>query len=81
VASGRSSSEDFSEILPEEMEQELKEVAKLSMGSDVTDQDEEYIKNLASQILELADYKDSLGEYLKNRMQAIAPNTSYLIGE
>lgn len=63
------------------MEQELKEVAKLSMGSDVTDQDEEYIKNLASQILELADYKDSLGEYLKNRMQAIAPNTSYLIGE
>jgi len=28
---------DFSEILPEEMESELKEVAKLSMGSDVTD--------------------------------------------
>jgi nucleolar protein 58 len=51
------------------------------MGSDVTDQDETCIKNLAAQILELQEYKEQLGEYLKSRMQAIAPNTSFLIGE
>ena len=51
------------------------------MGSDVTETDEQCIKNLADQILELYEYKESLGEYLKSRMQAIAPNTSFLIGE
>lgn len=63
------------------MENEVKDAARLSMGSDVTDQDEKYIKNLAQQILELDEYKESLSEYLKNRMNAIAPNISYLIGE
>lgn len=38
---------DFSEILNDDMEKELKDTAKLSMGSDVTDQDELYIKSLA----------------------------------
>jgi len=28
---------DFAEILPEDMENELKDAARLSMGSDVTD--------------------------------------------
>lgn len=72
---------DFSEILPEDLEEELKDTARLSMGSDVTPTDEQCIKNLANQILELNEYKESLGEYLKSRMQAIAPNTSFLIGE
>ena len=51
------------------------------MGSDITDQDEGYIKSLSTQIIELSDYKESLVEYLKNRMQAIAPNISIMIGE
>ena len=38
---------DFEDILPEDLQQELKEVAQLSMGSDITEMDEKYIKNLA----------------------------------
>ena len=72
---------DFSDILPEDLENELKDTARLSMGSDITDQDEMYIKNLAEQIIELDEFKESLSNYLKNRMIAIAPNISYLIGE
>jgi len=38
---------EFGDILPEDLSTELKEVAKLSMGSDITDMDEKYIRNLA----------------------------------
>jgi len=38
---------DFSEILPSDLEEELKDTARLSMGSDVTETDEKCIKNLA----------------------------------
>jgi len=72
---------DLSEILPEDLEAELKHAANLSMGSEITELDETYIHTLAEQILELAEYKESLNEYLTNRMQAIAPNLSHIIGE
>ena len=39
---------DFSEILAEEAEQELKDAAVVSMGTDVSDEDMQYIANLVS---------------------------------
>jgi len=38
---------EFGDILPEDLCTELKDVAKLSMGSDITDMDEKYIRSLA----------------------------------
>lgn len=72
---------DLSTILPEEVEKEVKEAAEISMGTEISGQDEMFILNLAEQVVELSEYKNSLNEYLSNRMNAIAPNLTNLIGE
>ncbi|KAI5566577.1 hypothetical protein POPTR_013G032300v4 [Populus trichocarpa] len=72
---------DFSEILPEEVEAELKEAAVISMGSDVSDVDLMNIKELCDQVLSLSEYRAQLYDYLKNRMNTIAPNLTALVGE
>jgi len=72
---------DLSGILPEDIEKDAKEAAEISMGTEISDVDEKYIWALCDQIVELADYRASLSEYLKNRMQAIAPNLTSMVGE
>ncbi|KAI7981361.1 putative nucleolar protein 5-2 [Camellia lanceoleosa] len=72
---------DFSEILPEEVETELKEAAMISMGTEVSDLDLINIKDLCNQVLSLAEYRAQLYDYLKNRMNTIAPNLTALVGE
>mmetsp|Transcript_31391 Transcript_31391/g.68634 ORF Transcript_31391/g.68634 Transcript_31391/m.68634 type:complete len:519 (-) Transcript_31391:15-1571(-) len=72
---------DFSEILAEEAEQELKDAAVVSMGTDVSDEDMQYIANLADQVIALSEYRAQLSDYLRSRMQAIAPNLTVLVGE
>merc|ERR1711976_1147602 len=72
---------DFSDILPEEIEQQLKEYAEVSMGTDVGEDDMDNILQLADQVIEITDYRAQLFEYLKNRMAAIAPNLTVLVGE
>lgn len=72
---------DFSSILPEEIEAELKEAAEVSMGTEVSKNDISNITDLCDQILEINDYRGQLYDYLKNRMMAIAPNLTILVGE
>ncbi|XP_057499308.1 probable nucleolar protein 5-2 [Actinidia eriantha] len=72
---------DFSEILPEEVETELKEAAMISMGTEVSDLDLVNIKELCDQVLSLAEYRAQLYDYLKSRMNTIAPNLTALVGE
>merc|ERR1711862_1012755 len=72
---------DFSDILPEEVEADLKEAAEVSMGTEVSVEDIENIRDLCDQILEISDYRAQLYDYLKNRMMAIAPNLTVLVGE
>merc|ERR1712193_108707 len=72
---------DFSAILPEEVEADLKEAAEVSMGTEVSAEDIENIRDLCDQILEISDYRAQLYDYLKNRMMAIAPNLTILVGE
>ncbi|GAB2218769.1 hypothetical protein Droror1_Dr00002001 [Drosera rotundifolia] len=73
---------DFSEIsLPEDVETELKESAMISMGTEVNDLDLLNIIELCDQVLSLAEYRAQLYDYLKSRMQTIAPNLSALVGE
>ncbi|XP_057800986.1 probable nucleolar protein 5-2 [Salvia miltiorrhiza] len=72
---------DFSEILLEEVETELKEAAVISMGTEVSDLDLENIKDLCNQVLSLSEYRAQLYDYLKSRMNTIAPNLTALVGE
>lgn len=51
------------------------------MGTEISDTDEKYITALCDQILQLTDYRANLSEYLKNRMQALAPNLTAVVGE
>jgi nucleolar protein 58 len=72
---------DFSEILPEEVESELKEAAVISMGTEVSDHDMLNIKALCTQVISLSEYRAQLFDYLRSRMNAIAPNLTVLVGE
>lgn len=137
---------DLSDILPEEIEAEVKLAAEISMGTEVSEQDIGNIKHLCdqvclflppsegdftvtvlmmttfvfilklilwvfqslphlngradhmtpsskhfssliswysslSQVIEISDYRTQLYDYLKNRMMAIAPNLTVMVGE
>ena len=72
---------DFSSFMPEEVEVEMKEAAEISMGTEVSEEDVANILMLVDQVISLSEYRAQLWEYLKNRMQAIAPNLSVMVGE
>ena len=74
-------STDLSDILPEEVEEKVKEAAEISMGTEISDEDILNIKHLCQQVVEIQEYRAQLYEYLKNRMMAIAPNLTILVGE
>merc|ERR1712029_674879 len=74
-------STDLSDILPEEVEEKVKEAAEISMGTEISDEDILNIKHLCIQVVEIQEYRTQLYEYLKNRMIAIAPNLTILVGE
>ncbi|MED6137901.1 Ribosomal RNA processing protein 1 A [Stylosanthes scabra] len=72
---------DFSEILPEEVEAELKEASVISMGTEIGELDLANIRELCDQVLSLSEYRAQLFDYLKSRMNTIAPNLTALVGE
>jgi len=72
---------DFSDILPEDVEEALKEAAEVSMGTEISESDVKNISKLCDQVVDISAYRQSLSEYLRNRMQAIAPNLTCMVGE
>ncbi|XP_061081790.1 nucleolar protein 58 [Conger conger] len=72
---------DLSELLPEEVEAEVKLAAEISMGTEVSEQDIGNIMHLCDQVIEITEYRSQLYDYLKNRMMAIAPNLTVMVGE
>lgn len=72
---------DFSHVLPEELEETLKSAAGVSMGTEISDTDLAHIHLLADQVISITQYRTELYEYLRNRMAAIAPNLTALVGE
>lgn len=72
---------DFSDVLPSDVESSLKEAAIISMGTDISEQDLINIKALAEQVINMMEYRATLFDYLKNRMHAIAPNLTMMVGE
>lgn len=72
---------DLSDILPEEIEEKVKEAAEISMGTEISDDDIINIQHLCDQVIEISNYRTQLYEYLKSRMMAMAPNLTILVGE
>merc|ERR1712020_568951 len=72
---------DLSDILPEDIEARVKEAAEISMGTEISELDMFNIRHLCDQVMEIQDYRAQLYEYLKNRMIAIAPNLTAVVGE
>lgn len=56
----RTNAAELSFEINEDIEKEIKQAAEISMGTDINDQDEMYIKHLAKQILDLHEYRDQL---------------------
>mmetsp|Transcript_52518 Transcript_52518/g.94200 ORF Transcript_52518/g.94200 Transcript_52518/m.94200 type:complete len:500 (+) Transcript_52518:84-1583(+) len=73
---------DFSKVgVPDEIADEVRSAAETSMGTEITAEDLGNIKTLSERVIELTEYRASLSEYLKLRMNAIAPNLTYMVGE
>merc|ERR1711935_1307533 len=51
------------------------------MGTEISDADIENIQELCDQVTNIATYRSQLYEYLHNRMNAIAPNLTCMVGE
>lgn len=73
--------EQLLEVMPEEIAGEVREAAEISMGTEILQEDEGHLKTLANQVVQIGHYRQNLAEYLKNRMAAIAPNLTQLVGE
>ena len=72
---------DLSDIIEGDVEESVKQTSVISMGTEISQEDLTNIDDLATQVLELTAYRAQLFEYLQNRMKAIAPNLSIIIGE
>lgn len=72
---------DLSDILPEDIEQKVKEAAEMSMGTEISENDIFNIQQLCDQIIEISNYRGQLYDYLRARMMAMAPNLTVLVGE
>eukprot|EP01026_Neomeris_dumetosa_P077423 TRINITY_DN8355_c0_g1_i2.p1 TRINITY_DN8355_c0_g1~~TRINITY_DN8355_c0_g1_i2.p1 ORF type:complete len:558 (-),score=109.04 TRINITY_DN8355_c0_g1_i2:215-1888(-) len=73
---------DFSQIsMEEDEEQKLKDAAFISMGTEISEIDLLRIRELCDQVIELSEYRAQLYEYIRNRMNALAPNLTVLVGE
>lgn len=65
----------------EEVAKEIVNAIKISMGQDIVQMDMSNIDNFALQVIELANMRSLLNEYLKRKMDVVAPNLNSLIGE
>ncbi|KAI3870097.1 hypothetical protein MKW92_026697 [Papaver armeniacum] len=72
---------DFSEILHEEIETQLKAAAAISIGCELNELDLININGLCDQVLSLSESRDQLYDDLKTEMNTIAPNLTALVGE
>jgi nucleolar protein 56 len=65
----------------EEVCAEITKAMKMSMGQDIVEMDMQNIDVFADQVIKLAMMRKTLHEYLRNKMDLVAPNLSTLVGE
>ncbi|KAG7581721.1 Nop domain superfamily [Arabidopsis suecica] len=72
----------LTEILgDEDKAREVVEAGKASMGQDLSPVDLINVQSFAQRVMDLADYRKKLYDYLVTKMSDIAPNLASLIGE
>lgn len=67
--------------MDEERANSIVEAAKISMGMDMNEGDAMQVQKWAERVVELIQFRESLAQYLRDRMNAVAPNLHALIGE
>jgi len=72
---------DLTDIMDEQTAVSVKTLALRSMGTDMSIDDMTHVQDLAEQVIEIYNYREELNEYIRNRMHAIAPNLTILVGE
>ncbi|KAI9221578.1 hypothetical protein BC828DRAFT_404797 [Blastocladiella britannica] len=72
---------DLASVLPEELVEEVRAAAEISMGTEISDEDLLNIGALCGEVVHLHAYRTQLAAYLSARMNAIAPNLTALVGE
>jgi nucleolar protein 56 len=65
----------------EEISEEIRKAAMHTMGQDMENLDMKNIHHFADQVVKLADMRAHLQQYLKSKMDVVAPNLTSLIGE
>ncbi|KDD75119.1 putative snoRNA binding domain-containing protein, partial [Helicosporidium sp. ATCC 50920] len=60
---------------------EVVDAAKMSMGQDISPIDLVNIESFARRVIELAEYRARLGQYLNDKMVLVAPNLAALVGD
>lgn len=65
----------------EEIADEIKKAAMHTMGQDMEEMDMMNINHFADQVVKLSEMRSHLQQYLKCKMDVVAPNLSALIGE
>ena len=68
-------------FLSEEEAGKIREAARLSMGTEISEDDVENICALCTEVISTSHYREQLAAYLSNRMKAIAPNLTTMVGE
>lgn len=51
------------------------------MGMDMNESDALQVRKWSERVVELIEFRESLASYLRDRMNAVAPNLQALIGE
>jgi len=67
--------------MDEERADSIIEAAKISMGMEMNEGDAQQVLKWAERVVELIQFRESLAQYLRDRMTAVAPNLQALIGE
>jgi nucleolar protein 56 len=65
----------------EDVAVELQKAMKMSMGQDIVEMDMQNIDHFAGEVIKLAAMRKSLHDYLKAKMDLVAPNLCALVGE
>ena len=71
---------DFSDILPEEVEADLKRAAEISMGTEIADLDLVNISHLCEEIVEMSDYRSVYIFSLNSRNSPDLAFHSFILG-
>jgi len=64
-----------------EVQAEISKAMKMSMGQDIVEMDMANIDHFAGEVIKLAQMRKTLHEYLKAKMDIVAPNLTALVGE